>query len=104
MGWRITVLIAVLILMLAGCQKPDANVTELVAQIKPIVEKGLTEAATRTATAQGGLQGIEPGYGGTIDAFWVTGVKATWTVYLKGVAGQVTGSLQGDNDATPKPK
>lgn len=102
------VVLALLGLLLAftGCAAPkvDANVQYVIEQvIAPAIQKGLAETSTRTATLQGGLQGINPKYKVDFQGLWVTGVIGSAAAGLDGVSGQITGHVQTDNDAEPKP-
>lgn len=84
--------------------KPDANVQYLMEKVvSPAVTKAVTEANTRTATLQGGVQGINPRYVVEFEGLWVVGVQGKVTAGLEGVAGQITGHVQTDNEAEPAP-
>lgn len=101
-------LIAGLIVVVAGCSslvpKPDANVQYLVEKVvAPAVQKAVAETNTRTATLQGGLQGINPKYVVRFDGKWVVGIEGEVEMGLEGVSGQITGHTQGDSEALPKP-
>lgn len=80
----------------SGCQQPDAHVKMVVDELRPVVQKGIAELSARSGGGSVGIQGVEPGYSGDIEALWVTGVKAHWSVYLKGVSGQANAFMQAD--------
>lgn len=92
------------LIALVGCQRPDTHVESVLNTfVKPAMDKALTEGATRTASLQGGLQGINPKYVVEFQGKWVVGVEGRATCGLEGVSGQITGHLQTDNEATPRP-
>lgn len=64
--------------------------------IAPAVTKAIEETSTRTATLQGGAQGIEPGYEVDVFGFFGTGIHSKVMVRLVGVSGQLTGHVQAD--------
>ena len=82
-------------ILAAGCMGPDQNVkyvTESV--IKPTIEKAVSETRTQTASFQGSLQGIRPGYSVHVQGGMFTGFIGDVTVSLDGVAGQISGATQ----------
>ena len=98
-----TVVAAALLLVTAatGCA-PQATELErfsnqvVTTVVVPAVEKALSETAVRTSQLQGGAEGIEPGYVFEFEGGWCTGVRGKALVYLKGVSGRISGSVQGD--------
>lgn len=71
--------------------------------VAPAVAKALEETNFRTATIQGGAQVIEPGWRIEFQGVMVNGVQGYMNIRAAGVAGQLTGHSQGDNEATPAP-
>ena len=98
-----TVVVAALVFVAAttGCA-PQATELErfsnqvVTTVVVPAVEKALSETAVRTSQLQGGAEGIEPGYVFEFEGGWCTGVRGKALVYLKGVSGRISGSVQGD--------
>ena len=72
--------------------------------VAPAVTKALDETNFRTYTLQGGAQVIEPGWDLEFEGVLVNGVKGHMTIRAAGVAGQLQGHAQGDNEAVPAPR
>lgn len=82
------------LVLLAGCRQVDSNLQYVTQTLTPTITKAIAETKIETSQLQGGVQGIEPGYGVDFEGYWVTGIKGQVVVYLKGVAGQVQGAGQ----------
>jgi len=99
--WLGAVFVFLATLLSSGCA-PQATEIERVLMytaehvIKPAVEKATDETTVRTASLQGGLQAINPGYVIHFEGYWKTGVDGEISVKTDGVAGQVTGHVQTD--------
>jgi len=92
-------------LFLAGCERPDANVTMLFDRvISPAITKAVSETVTRTAQIQGTATGVEPGYATEFEGYWVIGVKGRVDVFLRGVSGNLQAAAQADRSAEPAPE
>ena len=69
--------------------------------VKPAVGKAIEEVSATSAQIQGGAEVINPGYESELEGFWVTGIKAKISVKATGVAGRLSGSVQGTGKHLP---
>ena len=96
-----SVFLLLLVVLLGGCA-PQATEIErgmtFVGEkvLVPVVEKALHETSMRTATLQGGIQGINPGYVLEMEGLLVNGFKGKVVVRVIGIAGQLQGHGQAD--------
>lgn len=83
-----------------GCQPGQEPIeravnTVMEKAVGPAIEKGLSQLGTTSGTISGNIYGIEPGYECTFEGKWVVGIEGKVAVRAKGLAGGVTGSIQG---------
>ncbi len=84
-----------------GCQ-PDMEPIERTASagfdvVNKALDKAISETTTRTATMQGNLTGVEPGWVVRGYGIFGTGVVYEGQVFAKGVSGTLQGHTQTDS-------
>jgi hypothetical protein len=99
--WKVLVIIATLAVLCIGCQ-PNTEPIERTAQkgfdvVNATLAKAITETSTRTASVQGNLTGVEPGW--VLEGYGIfgTGIVYQGKVYMKGVSGTLMGHSQTDS-------
>ena len=86
--------------LLAGCA-PDTEPIERTASkgfdvVQTALSKAVAETSTRTASLQGTLTGVEPGWVFEGYGIWGTGIVYQGKMYMKGVSGTLMGHTQTD--------
>lgn len=102
---RIPLLAVAVILAVSGCIiigcAPNTEPIERTASrgfdvVQATLEKAVSETSTRTATLQGNLTGVEPGW--VVEGYGIlgTGIVYQGKVFMKGVSGTLMGNAQTD--------